>query len=350
MAKRASKPGARTGLDETCRVGLLAGKESFLRHLHTQALREALVKRHGSVDTVLYDGEAASAADVLDECRSFGLIATHKLVILDRAEMLIREETRVLFERYCREVVGREAVGATLLLRAETWRPGNLDALIEAAGGIVRCDEPTPEAASHWVVQRARKAHETEITPEAAVMLVERVGVNLARLDGELGKLAAAAGAAKKAGAGDGRVTGALVAYFVGPSREEEVWGIQRTLLTASPEEALGHLRYVLEVARQPATLVSYALVDLARKVHAASRAMKGGRSPGQVLGMKSLRLWGPSGQAIVEAARRTDPDRALELLRLAVRGDQRSKSGLGEPERTLEMVVLEMSQTLGVR
>lgn len=341
MAKRPAAAKS-TGLDETCRVGVLAGKEAFLRHIHTQTLRDALTKKHGTVDTVLYDGLSSTPADVLDECRSFGLIASYKLVILDNAESLIKEDARPLFERYCEAVAEQTDVGATLLLRADVWRAGKIDAMIAAIGGIVQCDEPTQDEAVRWAIGRAKKEHKAEIQPAAAAMLVERVGARLTRLDSELGKLAAAAGT--------NPITPELVGYFVGVSRDEEVWGIQSTLLSAKPEEALQHLRYVLDVSRQPATLVSYALVDLARKVHGASRAMKQGVKREQVLGIKALRLWGPSGYAIVDAAQRTDPDRALALLRTAVRGDHRSKSGLGEPERTLEMVVLEFAQTLGGR
>ncbi|GJQ28763.1 MAG: hypothetical protein HBSAPP03_06470 [Phycisphaerae bacterium] len=341
MAKRPTATKS-ASLDATCRVGLLAGKEAFLRHIHTQALRDALAAKHGSVDTVLYDGTTATPADVLDECRSFGLIASYKLVILDNAEAMIKEDARPLFERYCESVASQPDVGATLLLRAETWRPGKLDALIEQAGGIVKCDEPTQEEAIRWTIARAAKEHKVEIAPAAAAALVERVGAKLTRLDSELGKLAAATG---------GKViTPDLVAYFVGASRDEEVWGIQSTLLSAPPEEALQHLRYVLDVSRQPVVLVSYALTDLARKIHGVSRAMKQGMRREQVLGIKALKLWGPQGYAIVDAAQRTDPDTALSLLRTAVRGDLRSRTSLGEPERTLEMVVLEFAQALGTR
>lgn len=341
MTSMAKRPAAKSvTLDASCRVGLLAGKEAFLRHLHTQNLRDALAAKHGTVDTVLYDGATASPADVLDECRSFGLIASYKLVVLDNAEALIKEDARPLFERYCEGVAEQADAGATLLLRAETWRPGKLDALIEGVGGIVRCDEPSDDEAARWVMARAKKEHKAEIDPAAAAALVERAGAKLTRLDSELGKLAAASGGKP--------ITADLVGYFVGASRDEEVWGIQSTLLSAPPEEALQHLRYVLDVSRQPATLVSYALVDLARKVHGASRAMKQGLRKDQVTGIKALRLWGPSGFAIVDVAQRTDPDHALALLRAAVRGEHKSKSGVGEPERNLETVVLQFAQTFG--
>jgi DNA polymerase III delta subunit len=327
-------PEGRKGPDATCRVVLLHGKEGMLKQLHTQALRDALAKAHGTVDTVSFDGATARAADVLDECRSFGLIAGYKLVVLDRAEMLIKEDVRPLFERYCESVADEAEVGATLLIRAETWRPGNLDKAIAKVGVIVKCEEPSRDEAITWAIRRGAKEHQVEVQPAAAGMLVDRVGAHLARLDSELGKLAAATGG--------GPITAALVGEMVAATREEKVWGIQSTLLGAGPQESLAHLRYVLDVSGEPTVLVSWALVDLARKVHAAARAMEQGTSPGELF--KRLKLWGSSGEAILGAAKRLGAARSLELLRSAVRADRHQKSGVGEPERTLEMLVLEMS------
>jgi DNA polymerase III subunit delta len=326
------------GLSADARVVILHGKEAMLRQLHTQALREALSKVHGSVDTLTFDGQTAQAADVLDECRSFGLIAGYKLVLVDHADQLVKEATRPLFERYCEALAEGGEAGATLVLRADTWRPGNLDKKVAAVGAVIKCEEPSRDEAIAWAVRRAAKEHKAALQPDAAEMLVDRVGANLARLDSELGKLSAAAG--------ENAIDPRLVAYFVGASREEQVWGIQESILSAPPEEALRHLRYILDVSRQPAVMVSWALTDLARKIHAASRAMAQGAKPGELF--KPLKLWGGSGEAVLGAARRIPPGRALELLRAAVRADMRQKSGFGEPERTLEMLVLEFAWRRG--
>lgn len=338
MAKRPPQEKAPGSLGAECRVGLLHGKEALLRQLHTETLKSALIKAHGGVDVFVFDGTTARAADVLDECRSFGLIAGYKLVILDNAEAMIKDAARPLFERYCESVAGDEEVGATLLLRAPTWRPGNLDKLIAGVGAIVKCDEPGFDEAVRWVEKRAAKEHKASITPDAAQMLVERVGTSLTRLDNELGKLAAAAGA--------GEIAAPLVGYFVGASREEQAWGIQSSLLGAGPGEALAHLRYILDVSRQPTQVVSWAMIDLARKLHAASRALRQGAQPGEITG--PLKIWGPAGNALLAAARKIDPDAALALFRAAVRADQRQKSGLGDPERGLEMLVLEFARAQG--
>jgi len=102
----------------------------------------------------------------------------------------------------------------------------------------------------------------------------------------------------------------------------------------------------VIDVARQPPTLVMYAIMDLARKVHGASRALRQGANQFQIA--KPLRLWGPSVEPIMAAARRAHPDQALQLFRECTDADRRSKSGFGEAELALERLVVRFSQLLG--
>ncbi len=350
----AARPGpAPSGkLDSTCWVGILNGTDAYLRTSLTAQLRAALTKEHGTVDLVQYDGSGAGVrpSDVLDECRSFGLIAGYKLVIVDNAEDLIKEDNRPLFERYVASLIeSNEAPGATLLLRADSWRPGKLDKLIEKVGAIIKCEPPSEDAAIKWALKRAPSEHKATLAPDAAELLVSRVGPELARLDSELGKLAAAASGLANSAAGTPSstpvITRALVVEFVGMSREEEVWGIQQTLLQSSAPDALSHLKYILEVSRQPSVLVSYALVDLSRKLHALSRGIHARQRPDQIA--QSLKLWGPSRDMLIDAAKRTPPSAALEIFRVAMESDVRQKSGLGDPPVVLERAFLQASLLL---
>jgi DNA polymerase III delta subunit len=318
---------------EECRVLIIQGKEAFLRVERTNEVREALQKHYGGVDVFTFDGPSATAADVLDEARSFGLMSGHKLVVVEDAEALVKEDVRPLFERYA----GSPCEGSTLVLRSGNWRAGKLDKIVDEVGMTILCNPMSDNEAQKWATKRAVTEHRAKIDPEAVSMLVMRVGPEMGKLDAELGKLAAAAI--------DGLITPKLVHEFVAPTREEAVWGIQQTLLTADTHTSMQHLRYVLDVSRQPAQLVLYAMVDLARKVHGASRAIHQGVPPGNV--SRALKLWGPSADAILSAGRNADPGRALRLLRECVAGDMRSKSGFGDVERTLERLVVRYGQLL---
>ena len=61
------------------------------------------------------------------------------------------------------------------------------------------------------------------------------------------------------------------------------------------------------------------------------------------------LKLWPEERrEAVLAVARRADPARLARLLRDAVEADAAGKSGLGEPDRTLERLALEFADAVG--
>ena len=322
----AKKPASTSSpLSAGTRIAVLHGPEVFLRQLRTQQLRDALVAANGEIQTFYFDGQTARPADVLDECRSFGLMATHKLVIVDNADQFVKDTSRPLVERYAESPTD----SATLLLRGDKWNKGKLDAMIEKVGAVIDCQPLPPGAAVSWAVDRCAKRHDATIAREAAELLVERLGSDLGRIDTELEKLATAAG---KGAA----ITPALVAEFVGRSREDEVWGIQSTLLGGNAGKILSHLRDVVEVSRQPTVLVSFAYMELARKLHGAAAGVRAGANPFSLRG--PLKLWGAMAEAVPAAARTIAPGDAAKLYAQCVESDARQKTGQSDPGRALEV------------
>lgn len=329
MAKRPSP--THPALDPRGPLFVFHGKDAFLRADYTRQLREKLEHERGEVESIHFDGSRDALADVLDECRSFGLMQQHKLVVLESADIIVKGDNRPLLERYAEH----PPEGATLVLRADTWHPGNLDKLIAAKGGEVhKCEGLEGPEAALWAIERAKSFHNAIIDRDAAALLVERVG-DTGRIDSELAKLAL--------DAPKGKITRAQVAEAVGATREEEVWSIQSMVLSAGPEELLTRLRAILENTKQDQSVVTmWACMDLCRKLHLASRALSQGQSPQAVAG--ALKLWGPSRDMLLAAARRTHPATAARLLSLAVEADRKSKSGLGETPRLLERLTLQIA------
>ncbi len=333
MARKA--PSASRPLDASCRVVLLKGKEAFLRSHHTSALKEALEAAHGGVGVFVFDGERDEPAAILDECRSFGLMDSHKLVIVDNAEAFVGKENRPLVERY----VQSPCDGATLLLRAEAWRPGKLDRMIAEAGAVVECKAVTPEQAMKWCRVRAKKRLETEIDERSAWMLVDRVGPDLARLSSELEKLALAA-----RGAPGGRITPDLVAQMSASSREIEPWAVQEPLLAGDAAHAVGAVRRILGSAPRDAHVpVAMAAAQLAASLYALSAG--GDARPAEV--GKARKLWGDRLRPVASAARRADRAALRALLTEAIETDAKGKSGVGRPAVSLEMLAIRFAQVL---
>lgn len=329
MAKKKAKASApETPLDASMRIVVLHGKEAFLRSLETDRLREALEAAFGEVDVVRFEGSETPPAEVLDECRSFGLMQQHKLVIVDGADEFVKEHNRPIVTRYAES----PCESATLALRCDKWNKGKLDKVITDGGGCIRkCDEVTPAKATKWVVNRASKRYGVTMAPDAAESLVERVGVGLGRLDTEAKKLAAAAGEG-------GGVTLELVKELVGLTREEEAWLLQAALLSGRAEDRFRALRDAMDVSRHDPVFLSFVITDLLRKIHTVSRLMAEGVNGFQAA--RRAKLWGPSSEPIIEAAGRTPPRVWGTLFVDAVENDAKIKSGRADARRSLERLV----------
>jgi DNA polymerase-3 subunit delta len=343
-------------LDASMRIVVLHGPELFLLTEGTKRLHELLEAEHGehAVQRFTFDGETAELADVLDELRTFGLFQDHKLVLVDKADRFLgggakpEDEVDEADESKAKGALRRRALeayaqspcpGATLLLRAEKWRPGKIDKLVAKVGVLIKCELLKDRDAVAWAVAASPVRHGLAVEPSAARLLVERLGPGLARLDTELAKLAAFVGPGRTIGRKD-------VVELVGLSREEQAWALQDAIMTGRPGEACAKMRELLEISRLKEPLVMWAISDLLRRLHTVSQLSRQGAAVRPL--SKPLRLWGPTGDRIMEVARRSDPGVFARLLERAVRTDLASKSGLGEADRNLEALTLQVTDTIG--
>jgi DNA polymerase-3 subunit delta len=354
MAKRAAASSSTRSkpLSADMRVVLLRGPELFLHAQYTRRLVELLRSEFREIEQFRFDGDTITLAEVLDELRTYGLMQHHKLVILDNADQFLATKkktgddnegdgeelpspNRAAMERYVESPVDN----ATLLLRAETWRPGRIDKIIDKVGTILRCEELSPADTIVAAVERAQREYNVTLSPQAATLLVDRIGTSLAHIDTELARLSAYVG-------DNGAITPQVIRDFVEPSREEQAWVIQEAVLTGKPGHALTRLTELLEISRQPKELLFWSVTDLLRKLYHASRMTQAGAHPGQVA--SALKLWGDSRHMILNAATRVQPSRFAQLLHEALASDWRMKTGQRDPIRTLEGLVVRVADSIG--
>lgn len=344
MAKRApSRPAKTPPLDGRERVIIIKGPDAFLRQHYLEKLRGALAEATGQdVNVIRFDGETAELAEVLDECRSPGLLPVHKLVVVDNAGKFVRESTRPALEKYAQAPDDR----ATLVLRADAWRPGRLDKAVEKVGKILSCDAVGPQQAAQWATARAKGFHGVSLKANAAQLLVDSAGTDLARLDAELAKLATDA-----EGAGElPEVTLDLVRTHVRATREAETpWPLQDEILSGDPARALAYVElWMGNAPRDQAVPAMWACVDLTRVLATAARMASAGTPEGAIA--KRLKLWpAHRGGAVVRAARALGPAGAARLHQRACEADASIKRG-ANGRRTLEMLCVEIASGLGRR
>ncbi len=326
--------------NSSMRFVILHGKDSFQIVERLQRFQKLLGEQFGEVSRFDFDGGSVQMVDVFDELRTFGLLATHKLIVVDKADQFVAsEERRRALERYAEEPMEH----ATLVLRSESWRPGNLDKLVAKVGAVLKCEPPDAGHAMSWCSMRAEKAHGIELDGKAAEALVDRVGNDLARLDTELAKYGAYLATEP---AGKRHVTRELVSMLTGQSREEAAWEVQESVLGGRPADAVRKVRELVEISQAPEQLILWSLVDLARKLHDCARMLADGSPDAAVA--RQAKLWGASTAPTLKAARVLGATRAARIFAEAVDLDRRSKSGLaGELPRTLEAFVSSFSAQL---
>lgn len=335
MAKGASSKSGKSGLDwSTARIVVLHGPDAFMQAEYLRQAREALEKQMGGADafsTVKLEGDSASLADVLDECRSYDLLQRHKLVVVENADKLIHADNRPIMVRYAESPSDL----ATLVLRADKWQASGLDKAIAAVGAVIKCEtDMTPAKAAGWAINRAQKRHGVTLEPDAAVAIVERTGADFGRIDAEIAKLASAAG--------DDAITPELVRQLTPRTIEgDSLFDIQGLLATDDPEQALHAVREAVTLWREAPTGVCFAEIDLIRKCHNIARMVEGGM-PLHAAGAKA-RLWKDKDR-IQWLAMQAPAQRWAALLDAALELDVRCKTGFSDAGNAVETLAVQIA------
>jgi DNA polymerase III delta subunit len=305
-------------------VYALVGPDPFLQLLKLAEILRDLPKDAQRVDA---DGERAELADVLDELRSFAMFGGGKVVVVRDADAFI---TR--FREQLEDYVAAPSDSATLVLRLATLpKAQRIYKAIDKVGRIEDCSPPRDLA--KWVMDRARAAHKVTMEADAARMLVDLVGDDLGRLDGEIGKLAIDADET------GGKIGAQKVSQTVAFQREQEMWDLTNALAAGEVSEALRRWRQLIQLDPsaefRAVTWLGMWLEDVGTVL-----ASKRGAGPGvgKLTWKYKDRL-----QKFLRTAEHlgvTGHSRALDLL---AEVDHQSKTGVGDAAGNVERFILEV-------
>jgi DNA polymerase III delta subunit len=303
-------------------VYALVGTDSF-RQL--QALHEILAAMPPDVQRVDVDGERAELADVLDELRSFAMFGGAKLVVVRDADAFISR-----FREQLEDYVASPSQSGTLVLRLNSL-PSNqrIYKAIVKTGKIEDCNPP--KDAVRWAADHGQSAHAVKLTPDAARLLVELVGNDLGRLDGELAKLAL------QADETGGKVDAEAVTRSAAFQREQEMYDMTNELAAGNAAGALKRWRQLVQLDPsaefRAVTWLGMWLEDVGAVVNNGNTSKLTWKYKNRLNQfMSSAKSLGKSGHA-----------RALDLL---AEIDHQSKSGVGDAASNVERFILTMANT----
>ncbi len=200
-------------------VYVLHGQDVFLQQRQCAELVRRLTEAdEAGLATAKFDA-SAELSDVLDELRTAPLLAPRRIVIVRDADDFLLEHAESLGK-----YLASPARTGTLILLVESWPPKmhkrqtgkgvpdagkDVSAAVNAlarsvrqAGELINCSAPSASAVPGWISQTAQ-ARGKQMAPQAARLLAEWAGTDLATLDGEIAKLAIYVGDRKEISVSD---------------------------------------------------------------------------------------------------------------------------------------------------
>ncbi len=343
-------------------VMVLAGTESFLRQQWVSRIRRAALDESSMDAGYIRLEPNVSVTALLDECRTFGMFSSRKLVVLEPADMLLKgrggnaeaepnnagdeeeEPVAATGGSSPRDLILRYAEApcenSTLVLICDNWlKITRLHKFLDKQGAVIACQPMKEEDVPRWLTQHARADFDKTLEPQAVMRLAELVGTDMARLESELAKLALFADKQPV-------ITSAMVDELVGFQHEQVVWSFVDALATGNAKEALAcHTELWQMDARIGFTLVGAVFFWLSQVLRA--REMLDRRlSDSQI--SKELKLWpAQRASAVLNSARRWGVDGCRRVSAALLAADMAAKTSLGDPQRNMERFIVQACLSL---
>jgi len=301
-------------------IYVLYGDDAFLRDEARKEIVSAVV---GDADPQLcvttFDPDAA-LVDVLDELRTIPLLAPRRAVIVRDAGAFVSAHRDAL-ETYLQDPPPH----ASLILIVSSW-PSNtrLYRRVAEIGETRDCTAPDTTRAGRDI-RSALQRRGKKIDPDAADLLLDLVGVDLAALNCEVEKLVAFAGSRDT-------ITAEDVARLVSRTAAAEPFALTNAITAANPTAALGILSTELVARGDEFRLLGQIAWHL-RRALAAAQDLAAGRTP-------SLRMPYPLQRPFLDMVRRRGPRRLQADFRRLIAADLALKSGATAQAAMQQLVV----------
>jgi DNA polymerase-3 subunit delta len=253
---------------------LIAGTDSAKIAAARARLRARAESEGGPAALETFDateGRAAPDADaVLAAIPALSLTEARRYLLVDGVDRLRDREQQALAD-----AIQTLPPDLTIVLIARGKPPARLAGAVEAAGGeVLAYEAPRPRELPRFLVGEAARLG-FRLDPDAARLLVERMGSDPLRLRGELERLALWAGE-------QGEVTSADLEAMIADTSEAAIWSLSDALLERDRGRAL-EIGERLLAQGENLTGIVYALASRLRRARAALAQLERGIPAKQV-------------------------------------------------------------------
>jgi len=313
------------------RIYVIAGKDESLVGAKAQELVDSLLDPQQRMTALLsIDGDEAVVSEVLDELRTLPFLADKRVVLVRKADGFVSKYREIL-ERYCE----KPAPTGVLILAVAGWDARTrLAKKLPKVGSVVTLEPPPKWKLPEHLVQHAAGQYKVKLNRDAAEMLVELVGEELAQLYNELEKLTLFARDEKV-------IRADHVEALIGHHRIYDAFEVIDATIAGNAGQAIKRLRNMFEEDKSAEYSVVGAFAFHLRRMFQARVLLDKRTSPVEVA--KQLRIWYNKDRFFAQLQRITLSQIAAFLEELAA-VDYATKTGQAQAAVAIEQLVLKLA------
>jgi DNA polymerase-3 subunit delta len=312
-------------------IYVIAGEEESLLNIECEKLLNQLLEPQQRA-TGLFHAEAAtaSASEILDELRTLPFLTEKRVVVIKGADKFVSQNRRI-FEKY----FDNPCPTGILVLTVTNWDARTrLAKKLTAVGKLINAVQPKRWELPPRLIKYAADAHGKNLTREAAELLIELAGDELARLYSEIDKLAVFACSEKS-------ITVQHVEPLIGHNRLFNAFTVIDAVIAGNAAQAVERLRNMFAEDRTAQFSVVGAFAFHFRRMFNAKVLLEKGVNTTEIA--KRLRIWRDR-DGFFAQLRKVTLEQIGSILQKLAAIDYAIKTGRTKAEVATEQLVLKLA------
>ena len=343
MAKKNEEPNSLQELKnairakEPARLYFFHGEETFLLHHYLEQLKKLLLDElTESFNFHKLNNENFDIQTLADAVENLPMMAEHTLVWVDEVDVFkLNESDRNKVGEILADIPDYCTVVFTYV--ATPWKPDKrlkkLWDTVANYGTIVEFAKQEQRDLVPWI-GRHFAARKKQITTDLCVYLIDITGGTMTALAGEIDKICAYSGA--------DRITKSDIDAVVEPVLDAVVFQMTDLMGQGDYGKALVKLRTLLKMQQEPIAILG-AIGGHFRRLSIARTLLDNGKNSSDL--MKLCAMGDYPARKTMSAAGRFSARFCAKAAELILETDRGMKTSLDDPERLLEMLVLQLAQ-----
>ena len=313
------------------------GEEVFLLHYYFDKIKGLLTDElTESFNYHKLNNEKFDLQGFVDAVENYPMMAEHTLVHVDEVDLFKLpegERTKIA------EVLSDIPEWCAVIFTYETvaWKPDKrvkkLWEPFDKYATIVEFAKQGQRELINWV-SRHFLSRGKRISNDLCAYLIDLTGGTMTALAGEIGKICAYSGAEE--------IVKADIDAVTEPVLDAVVFQMTDLMSQGKYGKALEKLQQLLKMQEEPLVVLG-AIGAHYRKVSTARTLLDNGRSVGELVKLYAIPEY-PARKSM-EAARRVSPAFCRKAAELILETDRRVKTSFDDPERLLELLILQLAQ-----